>query len=376
MIIHTIKNTVYQVYQIKLSILAILLASLAACTSYQNPTATPITPAVILPNLNNLPPSNSFEQSLNILPNWSQDNLLEAWPALLNSCQKIGSRPVWQKFCKAVQLTPNNPDEARELLQKHLIATVALEDHTTPNRNIATAYFEPVYSASLQPVGGYQWPLYAAPLTATTLKRNELTPVDGNVHRVLQGKELAYLDNPIDAFLAQIQGSVRLKLQDGSIVRLGFAAKNNQSYQSIANTLIAQGVFKTHQASMERIKEWAKNQPDKTVQTVLNTNPSFVFFKVVNIPHQQGPIGALGVSLTPMRSVAVDTTYIPLGSIIWLETQTINGTLSQLMLAQDTGGAIKGPSRIDIYTGTGEAAGKLASGQKSTAKVWLLSPKP
>lgn len=373
MIIRTIKITIYQ---IKLSVLPVLLASLAACTSYQKPIILPIPPAVISPGLNKLPPSNSLGQSLNTLPNWSQDNLLEAWPALLNSCQKIGDRPVWQIFCKAVQLTPNSPDEARELLQTHLLATVAEADNITPNRNIATAYFEPVYSASLQPIGDYQWPLYAAPIPATALKRSELTPVDGNIHRILQGKELAYLNNPIDAFLAQIQGSVRLKLQDGSIIRLGFAAKNNQPYQSIANTLIAQGVFKAHQASMERIKTWAKNQSDKTVQSVLNTNPSFVFFKIVNIPHQQGAVGALGVPLTPMRSIAVDTTYIPLGSLVWVETETIQGTLSQLMLAQDTGSAIKGPSRIDIYTGTGEAAGQLASGQKSTVKVWLLNPKP
>ncbi|MEN9912387.1 MAG: hypothetical protein RI956_831 [Pseudomonadota bacterium] len=373
MIIRTIKTTVHQ---IKLGTLAILLASLAACSSYQKPIILSIPPAVTSPSLNNLPPSNSLGQSLNTLPNWNQDNLLEAWPALLNNCQKIGSRPMWQTFCKAAQTIPNNPDEARELLQKHLFATLAEADNTTPNRNIATAYFEPVYSASLQPIGNYQWPLYAAPIVATTLKRSELTPIDGSIHRVLQGKELVYLDNPIDAFLAQIQGSVQLKLQNGSIIRLGFAAKNNQPYQSIAKTLIAQGVFKAHQASMERIKKWATNQSDKTVQTVLNTNPSFVFFKVVNIPYQYGAVGALGVSLTPMRSIAVDTTYIPLGSLMWVETETIQGTLSQLMLAQDTGGAIKGPSRIDIYTGTGEAAGKLASGQKSAAKVWLLNPKP
>ena len=373
MITHIIKTIIYI---IKRMILPILLTSLAACTSYRQNTVSPVLPSVVSFGLNNLPPSNSLGHSLDTLPNWNQDNLLEAWPALINSCQKIGDKPIWQAVCKAAQIVPNNSDEARQLLQQYLFATVAEVDNTTPSRNIATAYFEPIYSASLQPIGHYQWPLYAAPLPATTLKRNELTPIEGNIHRILQGKELAYLDNPIDAFLAQIQGSVRLKLQDGSIIRLGFAAKNNQPYQSIANTLIAQGVFKAHQASMERIKDWAKNQPDKTVQSVLNSNPSFVFFKVVNIPHQHGAIGALGVSLTPMRSIAVDTAYIPLGSLVWVETETIQGTLSQLMLAQDTGSAIKGPSRIDIYTGTGEAAGQLASGQKSTVKVWLLSPKP
>lgn len=352
---------------------------LVACRVYQTVPDTPSSSSNVpsIPSeINNLSkPWLSNTHSLHVLPNWNQDLLLEVWPALLKNCQKINSQVIWQPFCKAIQTIPNNHDQARQILQQYLIATPIISHDTAPNRNIATAYFEPIYPASLYPIGPYQWPLYAEPVSAKHLSRKELTPSNGVVHPILYGKELAYLNNPIDAFLAHIQGSVQLKLQDDSMMRLGFAAKNNYPYQSIANTLIEQGIFKSHQASMERIKLWANTQSDDTVQAVLNTNPSFVFFKKISIPNQQGAIGALGISLTPMRSIAIDPKYTPLGSLVWLETDTLNGHLSQLMLAQDTGGAIQGPLRVDIYTGTGDVAGQLANAQKSPVKLWLLTPK-
>jgi membrane-bound lytic murein transglycosylase A len=348
---------------------------LTACSTPPKPLpSNPVPDTPSAPTVVTTTPS-IVNETLRALPNWNQDPILEAWPALLNSCQKIGQRPTWKAFCQAVQMPPSTHDEARALLEQYLTATLVIDPTPAANRNIATAYFEPIYSASLYPIGDYQWPLYAAPVPATNLARKDLTPANGTIHPILQGKELAYLNNPIDAFLAHIQGSVQLKLINGSILRLGFAGKNNQPYQSIANTLIAQGVFKAEQASMERIKAWANTQPATAVQSVLNTNPSFIFFKPIQLPPEAGAIGALGVSLTPMRSIAVDTNYIPLGSPVWLETQTMKGLLSQMMVAQDTGSAIKGASRVDIYTGTGDLAGKLASAQKSPAKVWLLTPK-
>jgi membrane-bound lytic murein transglycosylase A len=337
-------------------------------------TALPLaTPTAIISNI-----SNSAAQPLNTLPNWSQDKVIDALPTLLHSCQKIANQAQWQAFCAALKAAPNTELGVRTVLQQYLLAYPQFDPDTAvaAKRSIATAYFEPVYPASLQPVGEYQWALYGAPLPMTRLPRSQLTPVDSAVHASLQGKELAYLSNPIDVFLAQVQGSVQLQLLDGSRRRLGFAGKNGQPYQSIANTLIAQGAFKAAQASMDTIKDWAHLHSDAEVQSVLNTNPSFVFFKWLDVPIQQGAIGALGVPLTPMRSVAVDTTHTPLGAPMWLETTTLHGALAQLMVAQDTGGAIKGAGRVDIYTGTGEAAGQLASAQKASAKVWVLLPKP
>jgi membrane-bound lytic murein transglycosylase A len=322
--------------------------------------------------------SSSAAQPLHTLPNWSKDRVLEALPALLHSCQKIAIQVQWQPFCTALKTSPNTEQGIRSVLQQYLLAYPqrAPDAAVAAKHSIATAYFEPVYPASLQPVGEYQWALYGAPTPMTRLPRAQLTPVDGAVHASLQGKELAYLSSPIDAFLAQVQGSVQLQLLDGSTRRLGFSGKNGQPYQSIANTLIAQGAFSAAQASMDTIKDWAHLHNNDEVQAVLNTNPSFVFFKWVDLSSQQGAIGALGVPLTPMRSVAVDTAHTPLGAPVWLETHSLNGALVQLMVvAQDTCGAIKGAGRVDIYAGTGDAAGQFASAQKAPTKVWVLLPK-
>lgn len=353
------------------SLVAMVLASCA--TPPNKPAASPSGPA---PTAANPAPNASWKtQALTDLPNWQNDTPLAAWPALQRSCTRLAKQAPWQSFCKAVASTPRTDDAARALLEQHLLA-YAQTDDAGKDTSIATAYFEPIYAASLQRSGAYQWPLYAAPEPITALPREQLTPSSGEPHAVLKGKELAWLDNPIDPFLAQVQGSLRLRLPDGSIKRLGFAAKNGQPYASIATTLVRQGAFTLNQASMERIKAWTVGKDAPTVQAVLNTNPSFVFFKWLDLPAELGPIGAYNVPLTAMRSVAVDTAFTPLGAPLWLDTTTANGALQQLMLAQDVGSAIKGAARVDIYAGTGDDAGKLASAQKYPSKVWLLWPKP
>jgi membrane-bound lytic murein transglycosylase A len=321
------------------------------------------------------PPHPSWKSvALNDLPQWDKDSPLQAWPALQRSCTRLAQRPMWQAFCQTIQSTPSSDEDAKKILNQHLLA-YAQTDEAGNDTGIATAYFEPIYAGSLTRGGNYQWPLYAAPEPMLSLSREQLTPANAPVHQRLRGSELAWLDNPIDPFLAQVQGSVRVRLPDGSIKRLGFAAKNGLPYVSIANTLIRQGAFTTAQASMERIKTWTVGKDANTVQTVLNTNPSFVFFKWLDLPAELGPIGAYNMPLTPMRSVAVDIAFTPLGVPLWLETTTANGTFKQLMLAQDVGSAIKGAARVDIYMGTGEAAGRLASQQKNPSKVWVLWPK-
>ena len=322
------------------------------------------------------PPPNPLWQAvgLNDLPNWRSDSPLAAWSGLQRSCTRLAQQPRWQAFCAAANSTPADEASARHVLERHLTAYTQTDEagHAT---GIATAYFEPVYAGRLVRGGAFQWPLYAAPDPMTTLPRELLTPISGRAHPVLAGKALAWLDNPIDPFLAQVQGSLRVRLEDGTVKRLGFAGKNGLPYVSIANTLIRQGVFTSNQASMERIQAWATSKDAPTVQAVLNSNPSFVFFRWLDIATELGPVGAYAVPLTPMRSVAVDPAYTPLGVPVWLETTTANGALAQLMLAQDVGSAIKGAARVDIFTGTGDAAGRLASAQKYPSKVWVLWPK-
>jgi membrane-bound lytic murein transglycosylase A len=363
-----------------LGLLALLAMVLASCATPPNraavkaPVASPSAPAPAA-SASPSPNANWKTLALSDLPNWQNDTPLAAWPALQRSCTRLGKQTPWQAFCKAAALTPASDDAARALLVQHLLA-YAQTDDAGKDTGIATAYFEPIYAASLQRGGAYQWPLYGAPEPMTSLPREQLTPSNDEPHAVLKGKELAWLDNPIDPFLAQVQGSVRLRLPDGSMKRLGFAAKNGQPYASIASTLVRQGAFTLNQASMERIKAWTVGKDAPTVQAVLNTNPSFVFFKWLNLPAELGPVGAYNVPLSAMRSVAVDTAFTPLGAPVWLDTTTANGALQQLMLAQDVGSAIKGAARVDIYAGTGEEAGKLASAQKYPSRVWLLWPKP
>ncbi len=358
-----------------LIVLAVFLTSCAAPSKKPAPASVIVAPAAVQNTPLNTPPNPNWKTlPLTNLPNWQNDSLLAAWPALQRSCTRLGKQPPWQAFCKAAATTPASDDAARALLLQHLTA-FAQTDEVGKNTGIATAYFEPVYAASLQRDGAYQWPLYAAPEPMTSLAREQLTPTSGEPHAVLKGKELAWLDNPIDPFLAQVQGSLRLRLPDGSIKRLGFAAKNGLPYASIATTLVRQGAFTLNQASMERIKAWTVGKDATTVQAVLNTNPSFVFFKWLTLPAEHGPVGAYNVPLSAMRSVAVDTAFTPLGTPLWLDTTTANGALQQLMLAQDVGSAIKGAARVDIFAGTGEEAGKLASAQKYPSRVWLLWPK-
>ena len=366
------KSLGYARFLFVLTVLIVLLASCAA--PHKKP--PPANASVAAVNIQNTPPHPSWKNlALTDLPNWQNDSPLTAWPALQRSCTRLGKQTPWQAFCKTVAATPASDEAARALLEQHLTAYVQT-DEAGKRSGIATAYFEPIYAANLQRGGAYQWPLYAAPEPMTTLAREQLTPTSGEPHAVLKGKELAWLDNPIDPFLAQVQGSLRLRLPDGSIKRLGFAAKNGLPYTSIASTLVRQGAFTLNQASMERIKAWTVGKDAATVQAVLNTNPSFVFFKWLDLAAELGPIGAYNVPLTAMRSVAVDTAFTPLGVPIWLDTTTAKGTFQQLMLAQDVGSAIKGVSRVDIYAGTGDDAGKLASAQKYPSTVWVLWPKP
>ena len=324
------------------------------------------------------------------LPNWAGDPLTDAWPALQANCKRMGARAPWQSFCAAVSASlPISPAAARALLTQHLQAYALQLDTKTPAVGVATGYFEPIYAGALSRGGIYQWPVYSSPPSPfALLSRAEITPVGREPHPAVRGRELAWLSNPIDAFLAQVQGSARITLPDGSTKRLAYAAKNGQPYVSIANTLVAQGVFTLPQASMERIRTWAAGQAAggnvNAIQSVLNTNPSFVFFRwgedVSADQATVGPVGALGVPLTALRSVAIDPAHTPLGTPIWLETRigagvSSNLPFSQLMLAQDTGSAIKGAARVDIYFGTGDAAGALAGRQKYPSRVWVLWPK-
>lgn len=190
----------------------------------------------------------------------------------------------------------------------------------------------------------------------------------------LRGKEIAWVEDPIDLFFLQIQGSGRIKLENGQMLRVGYADQNGYPYRSIGRWLIERGELPLEKASMQGIKEWARTHPEQ-LKDLLNYNASYVFFRELpgDLP---GPIGAQGVPLTPGRSVAIDARYVPLGAPVYLATTRPNSTvpLNRLMMAQDTGGAIRGPVRADFFWGFGDEAGREAGRMKQELRMWMLLP--
>jgi membrane-bound lytic murein transglycosylase A len=198
------------------------------------------------------------------------------------------------------------------------------------------------------------------------------------------GRELLFVDDPIDLFFLMIQGSGRVRLDNGRTVRLNYADQNGHPYRSIGRLLIDRGDLKAEQASMQGIKAWARANPARLVE-LLNANPSYVFFRETgesgpgeggNPADLPGPNGAQGIPLTPGRSLAVDIGFVPLGSPVWLATTWPNTTrpLERLMLAQDTGGAIRGVNRADFFWGFGDDAGREAGRMRQGGEMWLLWP--
>jgi membrane-bound lytic murein transglycosylase A len=190
-----------------------------------------------------------------------------------------------------------------------------------------------------------------------------------------KGKPIAWAEDPVDLFFLQIQGSGRIELPDGTHLRVGYAEQNGHPYQSIGKLLVERGELKLEQASMQGIKDWGARNPDK-LSELLASNPSYVFFRL--LPNDlTGPLGALGVPLTGGRSIAIDPRFIPLGAPVFLATTQPNSPepLNRLVIAQDTGSAIRGGVRADFFWGFGEAAGELAGRMKQPGRMWVLLPK-
>ena len=194
----------------------------------------------------------------------------------------------------------------------------------------------------------------------------------------LAGSELVWVQDPVAAAFMQIQGSGKIRLNDGQVLRLGFAGTNDQPFKSFAQWLLNQAYITRSEATMQGIQQWARNNPNR-VEEMLNANPRFVFFKILpsNVAADLGPIGALGVPLTAERSIAVDLRSLPLGAPVFLSTTRPSSTqiLQRLVMAQDTGTAIVGAVRADYYWGSGEAAGELAGRMKQVGQAWLLLPR-
>ena len=333
------------------------------------------------------------------LPAFGSENPADALGAFLQSCAVLNTKAEWQGVCnRAASLSANgNPDRVIQFFRENFdpFRVINSDESVT---GLVTGYYEPLLRGSRQRTTEYKYPVYAAPQDLITVDLSEVYP-DLKFRRLrgrivgnklvpymdrreissdatpLKGLEIAFVDNAVELFFLEIQGSGQIQLPDGSRLRVGYAEQNGHPFRSLGGLLIRRGEIKPERASMQGIKEWARRHPAK-VQQFMNANPSFVFFK--ELPGDLiGPIGTLGVPLTAGRSIAVDPRVIPLGVPVYLSTTFPNTRqeLNRLMVAQDTGGAINGAVRADFYWGFGDEAGAMAGRMKQQGRMWILLPK-
>jgi membrane-bound lytic murein transglycosylase A len=315
------------------------------------------------------------------LPGFADDALFEAWNAWLKSCERPG--PAFAPLCPQIrQLSIATPEEQRAWMLARL-QPYRVEPLQGGSEGLLTGYYEPMMDASRTPRPGYQVPLYRAPATLGQRRpwytRQEIDTLP-EARAALRGREIAYLADPIDALVLQIQGSGRIRVTepDGSqrLVRLAFGGTNDQPYRSVNQWLLEQGVTKINPWP-DATKAWAAQNPQRVPQ-LLWSNPRYVFFREEALPELDaafGPRGAQGVALTPGRSIAVDPASIPYGTPVWLASGGPAANLQRLVLAQDTGSAITGAVRADYFAGWGPEAGELAARLKQPLRLWVLWPK-
>jgi membrane-bound lytic murein transglycosylase A len=335
----------------------------------------------------------------NELPDWGRESLRPALDAFARSCQVLALRDAWKPACEAALALPAGASEAA--LAQYFQSTfdvyrVVNPDDTTTG--MVTGYYEPLLHGSRTRTHRYRYPIYAPPPDLLTIDLSSVYPelkhrrlrgrLEGNRvvpyfsrgdidadPALLKGLEIAWVDDQIDDFFLHIQGSGQIQLPDGERIRVGYADQNGHPFRSLGALLIRNGEIPPERASMQGIKEWAKRHK-RRLQRYLDGNPSYVFFRELpsTLP---GPIGALGVPLTPERSIAVDARVIPLGAPVYLATTRPNTDLplERLMVAQDTGGAIAGAVRADFFWGFGDEAGALAGKMRQAGRMWVLLPK-
>jgi len=329
------------------------------------------------------------------LPNWNNDQQTEAWRAFLGSCRSLRRQSAWQAVCADAERA--SPADARRFFQTRL--TPWIRDAAP---GLVTGYYEPLLTGSRTRKAPYLYPVYATPDDLLTIDLGDLRPdlkgqrlrgrldgkrvvpyysrseIDGSDPSrsgLATAKPLLYVDEPIDLFFLMIQGSGRINLDNGQTVHLNYADQNGHPYNSIGRYLIDTGEMKLENASMQGIKAWARTNPQRLTE-LLNHNPSYVFFRETPAT-SDGPQGALGVPLTGGRSIAVDPAFTPLGAPVYLVTTWPNTPrpLERLMLAQDTGGAIRGANRADFFWGFGEDATREAGRMRQTGELYVLWPR-
>lgn len=312
------------------------------------------------------PPAFAQVLTFQDLNGWAEDDHREALTVFRSTCSLLRD-PLWAPVCNLAQSTGTTRAEARQFFEL-LFRPVIIG---TPPA-LFTGYYEPELNGSPTRTPRFAYPLYRKPPELTEGQvYHSRGAIEGGALRG-RGLELVWLDDPVEVYFLQVQGSGRIRMPDGRVMRVAYAGKNGHPYRSIGQELIRRGASMAD-VSAQDIKAWVRANPGPGRQ-LLNTNPSFVFFrKLEDLPADSGPIGAMGRSITGMRSVAIDPDFVPLGAPVWIE-KAGRDPLRRLMVAQDTGGAIKGAQRADIFYGTGLDAGEAAGRIKDGGRLIQLLP--
>ncbi len=334
------------------------------------------------------------------LQGWEEDQHELAWPALLYSCQRLNTKPLWDEICSAANTVQDPDTQTARVFFENWFVPHPVYAESGKTRGLITGYYEPVLRGSFEADELYRYPLYQRPDNLLKIDLGDRFPelknkrLRGRVvgqkvvpyyereeieadRELLAGNELLWLDDRDDAFFLHIQGSGRVSLPDGDVVGVGYADQNGQPYKAIGKVLVDQGEMEIEEVTLFSIRRWLSENPDRA-ELILNSNPSYVFFVLRDQPGK-GPVGSLNVPLTAGRSIAIDPKLVDLGVPIWLSSHypgQPEQPLKRLVLAQDTGGAIKGNVRADVFWGTGEDAEQLAGLMKSPGELFVLLPKP
>jgi len=342
---------------------------------------------------------------LQALPGWAQDDLRGLDAALSRQCAMRSPPGPWAAWCREFAEIKPAGESLKRWLEGRFVAW-PLRDDQGKSQGLITGYFEPLLTGSRERESNTQVPLRLRPADLLTIDLSAVEPrlagmrlrgrlegsrvvpygsrADLDNRRGLEDPALVWVDDPIDAFFLEIQGSGRVLLRDGSILRVGYADQNGHPYRAIGRTLVERGALPIEAVTGPSIKAWLKAHPDQA-REVMHSNPSVVFFRELPAPVHEaayalnppGPPGSLGVPLTGLRSIAVDSSVVPLASLVWLDTRhPVDGqALQRVMAAQDTGGAIAGRVRADVFWGFGPQAEQAAGLMKESGQMWLLWPR-
>ena len=332
-----------------------------------------------------LPHTNLQESNFQDLPNWENENYDEVLYSFMNNCKAKKSLNLYDELCKKKQTIT----DARAFLENNFSPYFIVPDETQ-EETIMTGYFEPELDGSLTQTQRFKYPIYNTPKDLLIVDLDSVYPdlkqyrlrgrLEGNrvveyysreeINKMnINAEVICYCDSKIDRFFLEVQGSGRVKLDNGDVIYIGYDNQNGHSYSSIGKYLVKNGELTKEEVSLQTIRAWFTKNPKK-IDEVLNHNSSVVFFKQRHKPAS----GSLGLVLTPLRSIAVDRRYIPLGSMLYLRALG-EKEYTRTVFAQDTGGAIKGALRADMFLGFGDEAGEIAGQLKAPLKLWILLPK-